>query len=369
MQKQTLVTLAFCGLLALSAAVSQSAYTPEELTALSSKSSDFVTKLNSTDIPNLSPGEYMIQFEDVCPGNPLFDHKNQIYFVYLPTNFKRTANVSLGIVAFISHTNQWGMWSLYKDIFDSRNLIYICPQNVGNMVEDLQRHAAGTAGLAYFQAVLPLDPTRIYVSGLSGGARIACQMGFDNGTWITGIVGICGCDYKRKVTLDSGADPSYGFYDSYPLPNDVLAANLRVAIITGTNDFLDVNLNNIYYNGIVEDGLTGWLIDVPGMGHEMADYASYDQALGYLDDNRPQCQYPCKTCRVTDRSDCTGCFESMSMSLYIADPTSKGICVQSCPDGFYSYGGLCIANCPEGTTAMNDGFRNICYGEATEESE
>ena len=365
MQKLPIVLLAILGLFALSEARSRA--TPQEMAVLAEKSSDYVTRINSTDIPYLLPGSYMVQFLDKCPGNPMFDNDNQLFFVYLPKNFNVHTNVSLGIVVFISHTNQWGMWSLYNDIFERRNLIYVVPQNVGNMVEDAQRHAAGAAAIYYFQSVLPLDPTRIYASGLSGGARIACQMGFDNGTWISGVVGIVGCDYKRRVVIDSTADPSYGFYDSYPLPDDVLAATFRVAIITGSNDFCETNLKNIYYNGILEDGLTGILIDVPGMGHEMADFNTYDQALGYLDNNPPKCQFPCKNCTAGRRDDCTACFSSLSMSLYINETTRVGSCLEFCPSGKYAYDSVCVDTCPEGTVASNDGNQDICTGTSTEE--
>lgn len=360
MPKSLAVLSLFLALISVNAVNMRSSSTDDDpLASLKALSSDYIVRINSTDISTLAPGEYMIEFQDPCPGNPTFDYKNQLFFVYLPTNYQNSTNQTLGIIAFISHTNQWGMWSLYKSIFDERNLIYFVAQNTGNMVEDAVRQAAAMAGITYFNSALTLDPTRIYAAGLSGGGRIACQMAWDNGTLISGAIGVCGCDYKRLVTLSAGADPSYGFYVSSPVPDDVLRLTTRVVIVTGSEDFLQTNLNDIYNNGIVADNLTGWIIDVTGMGHEMADYITFDQALTLVDNNPPKCNFPCKDCSES-RYNCTECFDSLDMTLVFNETTTMGSCVALCEEGTYAYNGYCINECPEWTAISNDGYQDTC---------
>ena len=355
----SLTVALFFSLLSLSLSRHMTSTSQIDIEALIAPSPDLVTKIDSSYLSLLPPGQYLVQFTDPSPLNPYFDYQNAQYYIYLPVNFTRINKYPLGVIGFLSHTNEWGFWNVYKDIFDERNLIYISPQNVGNMASDLQRKTAWMTSIAYIRKSLPVNAERIYASGLSGGARIACQLCWENATYIAGAISMSGCDYPRKVTLSANSDPSYGFYDAYPLPNDVLATYAKVVIITGPNDFLHDNLNDIYNNGILEDGLTGWLYDIDGMNHEMSDPLTYEQAIKQLDDNPRKCIYPCKDCGLR-RNDCTACFASLGMSLYVDTETKTGSCVEFCPEGYYAYNAVCIDECPEGTEASNDGYQDIC---------
>lgn len=291
-----------------------------------------IIRIKSTDLSKLSPGEYYIMFEDACPDNPLFENLDRPFFIYLPPDFMNTSKPA-GIHGFIHPSERWGMWEPYKTVFNEYNMIHFVPQNAGNSRDDATRIAMISAGISYLKnGISNINASRVYASGLSGGGQIACHIGFDYATQIHGIIANCGCDYFRKITLSSGSDTTYGYYQAFPVPLEAMQTYLRVVIITGSKDFLHSNLVDIYTNGIQQDNITGMLFDIEGMSHQMADATTLASAIAFLDSSVTTCEYPCKTCSSSNGNDCTSCFSYMS--YYYNYTSETGTCVDACPSGW-----------------------------------
>ncbi len=177
-----------------------------------------------------------------------------------------------------------GLPAGWGQILKDRKLIYMAPQKVGNNQAMKRRSDVTMDGVVQMEKSYKIDPSRVYLSGVSGGARMAVFTSFHYPDFFTGIVPICGADYFRSVPkIAATKDDAYGVnsYDSFLLPD--ARQKLRIALITGEKDWRRGNILDIYNGAYVKDGFDVKLWDVPGMGHEICGPEILGQAIDYIE--------------------------------------------------------------------------------------
>lgn len=223
--------------------------------------------------------------------NPLIDYDQDIahhpYYVYVPPNY--TGKQPFGLIVYISPSDTYqDVPSGWKDVLAQRQLLFVVPQLAGN--HSISNIRDGLAVLGAFGMIhdYNVDRSRIYVAGLSGGARAAGETAFWQSDLFSGTIQSCGADFYRPVKHERTTNwtdtngNSYGVLDTSP--GDVSAAKeeIRFVLITGTNDFRHPNLLDLYENGFHKEGFHCKLIDVPGMGHADASAEVLNEALDYI---------------------------------------------------------------------------------------
>lgn len=131
----------------------------------------------------------------------------------------------------------------------------------------------------------PLDPDRIYISGFSGGARVALRLALGYP------------DVFKGAILDAGSDPIGSA--EIPLPPRALFTRFqggsRLVYLTGEHDGLHRDMDRASLRAMDQ-----WCVAhtvsliVPAVGHEPADTVSLGRALDALERPEP----------VADRADC-----------------------------------------------------------------
>ena len=173
----------------------------------------------------------------------------------------------------------------WTDVLDAHHLAFAGVAGAGNGQLVSRRGGLAVATAGRVMALHKVDPARVYVAGLSGGARVAGLVGFYQPDLFRGTVQCCGADYWRQVPH---ADPATQRQVGPVLLVDGAEgarAKLRVrfALITGDRDFNRALVSETFHGGFEPDHFTAKLFDVPGMGHRNADGPTFAAAIAFLE--------------------------------------------------------------------------------------
>ena len=185
--------------------------------------------------------------------------------LYVPSNYDPSRPA--GIVVYISPTPSGEIPPSWRDVFDEKNLIWIGANDSGNNVFTGRRAVFALIATRVVAREYAVDPERIYVTGLSGGGKMA---------------GMVAADYPgvfRGAIFNCGIDP----LDRHPPRDlDVFRQN-HFVFVTGTWDqarkptkkalrnYRDAGVENVK------------LMDIPNMTHRNPDSHDFAEALDFLD--------------------------------------------------------------------------------------
>lgn len=192
-----------------------------------------------------------------------------------------------GVVVFINSAEGGTIPAPIKQQLGKYRLIGICAEKSGNERDTLLRHAYAVHAVMLLEERYELDSDRIYVSGMSGGGRVASQVMIINSDIFTGgfpFVGANACirmkvaDSKGVTGVDPGA---WKNTDKNRLAK--AGREGRFAFMTGSKDYNKANVKSVY-EGYKEAGFRYVeYIEQPGLGHGVPDAAHIEKALQFLD--------------------------------------------------------------------------------------
>ncbi|GAA6169250.1 hypothetical protein NBRC116591_30610 [Sessilibacter corallicola] len=186
--------------------------------------------------------------------------------VYLPENY--SPENPPGLLVYISPGNSGEIPDDWQDIMDELNLIWIGADNSGNNVDTHKRLTyALLAPRAIAHNRYPVNPDRVYLSGFSGGGRVASLLASDFPSIFKGAI------------YNSGANK---WLNMTPEKLEVMKNN-RYVFITGREDF---NLNDTkrVYRFYKKAGLENLKLKVISrMGHDNPSQKNYAQAIKFID--------------------------------------------------------------------------------------
>ncbi len=153
------------------------------------------------------------------------DLSKEKFDIYVPAGPPPRAGY--GLIVFIAPWAEPTQPHYWGGPLDQHKMIFVSPRNAGNGMNLLDRRLP-LALLAYenVHALYPIDDKRVYVTGLSGGSRVA------------EIAALAYPDIFRGVILNAGADPIDGRAGMYKPPADLFRAfqHSRIVVITGDED-------------------------------------------------------------------------------------------------------------------------------------
>lgn len=187
------------------------------------------------------------------------------WFVHVPDGYDPARPP--GLLVFVPPVTSGRVPARLKPVMAEKNLIWIAANQSGNQVDPgLRFNYALLAPLAagkHYQ----LDPERIYISGYSGGGRVASAIAPFYPAMFRGAIYICGVN-------SWGPDKPPGIKQ--------IRAN-RFVFLTGTEDFNRSQTRDIYleYKRAAVRGIL--FMDIEGMGHVIPPAADLAGAIDFLD--------------------------------------------------------------------------------------
>lgn len=172
-----------------------------------------------------------------------------------------------GLLVFISPIDSGRMPGRYRDVMEEYNVIWIGANESGNRVRVARRIGLALLATALADREFRIDPSRVYVSGFSGGGRTASAVAPEYAQIFTGAIYICGVNFwdgRKPKQLDRVREHRYVF-------------------LTGSKDFNRSETRRVhraYRRADVDNVL---LLEVPGMDHRMPPAEDLATAINYLD--------------------------------------------------------------------------------------
>lgn len=185
--------------------------------------------------------------------------------VFVPQSYD-PANPA-GVMVYVSPQNSINIPSGWLDVMEDQNLIWVAARLSGNKINPAKRITFAVMGPPLIQSLYQIDLNRIYISGLSGGGRIASMVAADYPSIFKGAVYNCGVNFWEQAS---------------PEQLELIKQN-RFVFITGSNDF---NLNDTkqVYSKYKKAGVEKIKLTViRNMGHENPKASRFKRAITFLD--------------------------------------------------------------------------------------
>jgi poly(3-hydroxybutyrate) depolymerase len=184
--------------------------------------------------------------------------------VYRPI---QTSGEPPGILVYVSPTRSGAMEGNWTRVLDQHNLVYVAADRSGNKIPVTRRMVLATSAIMAVKQQFEIDEERIYISGFSGGGRVASFLSHQYPTVFSGAIYICGVNFWNEDVVSD--------------MNRVL--NNRYVFVSGTRDF-NLNETRIVYRKYLNAGAEHSLLEIENsMGHTLPNANTMAAALDFLD--------------------------------------------------------------------------------------
>jgi predicted peptidase len=206
-------------------------------------------------------GESIAQrYEPILPVDKPIDWQ-----VYVPENYDPQKPV--GLLVYISPSNSGRIPDDWKALMAQYNLIWIAADNSGNNRAVLHRITYALLANALIERDYRVDVNRRYLSGFSGGGRVASMVAVQYPDLFNGAIYNCGVNFWGDNTPDS---------------IERVKRN-RYVFITGAKDFNKSDTRRVFHQ-YENAGLEQIkLMVIPFMGHRNPGSRDFGKAIAWLD--------------------------------------------------------------------------------------
>ncbi len=201
------------------------------------------------------------------------DLAREKFDIYIPPG--RPPPGGWGLLVFVAPWQDPTRPDVWRAPLDRHQLIFVSPQRAGNGTSTLD-HRIPLALLAYanVRARYPIDASRVYVSGMSGGSRVA------------EMIALAYPDIFHGAILDAGADAIDGRTGMYKPPAELfrLFQRTRLVYITGDQDTEVMSEDNLSLDSMRDACVLNVdTEDARGLAHQALDQPSLEKALRALE--------------------------------------------------------------------------------------
>ncbi len=187
--------------------------------------------------------------------------------IYVAENYH--SDRPAGILIYISPTQKGDIPPQWKSLLAEQNLIWIGANKSGNRVQVQRRMAYALTAPAVINKSYQVDTERIYLSGFSGGGRVASMVAVEFPHIFKGAIFNCGAEY---------------WGDDEPGMLGLIKTN-RYVFLTGTYDDA-LEQTKKAYRGFQSAGVEhSKLMIIRNMSHSNPKRRDFKKAIEYLDQN------------------------------------------------------------------------------------
>ena len=185
--------------------------------------------------------------------------------IYVPDDYR--PDNPPGLMVYISPTPSGEIPRDWKTVMEEHNLIWVAANGSGNTAMVSRRAILAMIAPTLMQKQYKIDRERVYLSGLSGGGKMASMVATDNAHLFKGAVYNCGVDFWRQ-------DPPKRF--------EQIKQNHYV-FVTGTLDQALEPTKRVYkqYRKAGVENIK--LMVIPNMTHRNPNRFKFSEAIGFLD--------------------------------------------------------------------------------------
>lgn len=255
------------------------------------------------DYPEFATGQSDLKFEEAAPQSsdaeltrrfgatetpPAYDIAKEKFRVLVPGSYKHEAD-GWGLFVWIDASPVPTFWGDWGPVLAEKKLIFVGAHDTGNMRDRFDRFRLAIDAVHNMKRRFHVDPERVYVSGCSGGGRMASMLGVACADVFAGSFPMVGVNFYKPIATGKGSrfwPPSY-----QPDPGILARAKARgrFVLLTGETDFNRENTKRIYRGGFKAEKFRHVLyVEVPGLGHSRPSAEWVAKGIQFLDDEGPK---------------------------------------------------------------------------------
>ena len=189
-----------------------------------------------------------------------------------------------GVMVFVNSGNNGTLNKGYRELLAARNIIVIGANRSGNDIDTIIRLTFAFYAVELLNRRYQLDPNRIYITGNSGGGRVASHAMFYRPELFSGGMPMVGCVApipNGNQAFQLGTPPMHSMPSQDALRH--AARNGRYVMLTGEKDFnrKECEATAKYLQDSGFNFATA--IVQPGLGHSNASAEYFGKALDFVD--------------------------------------------------------------------------------------
>ena len=214
-----------------------------------------------------------------------YDVTKETFEVLVPKDYKPTE--SHGLFIWISASAEPNIPKDWEPVLAEKKLIFVGAKNSGNPRDIFDRMRMAIDANYNLRKRYNVDGRRVYLSGMSGGSRVASNLGVTYAEMFSGTMCFMGVNFYTDIPAGDGKawGPSY-------LPDDQVLALAkkfcRYVLVTGTKEMNHANTLGVYESGFKKEGFSNVkLIDIPDQGHSLPGGQWLKQGIEFLDEGKP----------------------------------------------------------------------------------
>jgi len=185
--------------------------------------------------------------------------------VYVPESYQ--AENPAGLVVYISPSSSGDIPPRWKSVMNKLNMIWIAAGHSGNRVMVARRVAYALIAPTLAGKYYNIDHERIYLSGFSGGGRVASMLAASYPQVFKGGIYNCGAN----------------FWDENPPTQLGLVKQNHYVFLTGTKDQALRPTKKVHQQYLQSGVDNSRLMVIRHMAHENPNGSDFEKAIRYLD--------------------------------------------------------------------------------------
>lgn len=213
---------------------------------------------------------------------PPYDVTKEKFLLVVPKSYAHSAK--WGLLVYVNAGDDPGLPGEYEPVLEKHKLIAVAAYKSGNGRNFYDRCRMAVDANQNLQSRFNIDPKRIYVSGISGGGRIASMLGVAYADLFAGAIPFCGVNFYKDIPSEPGRKWALNYI---PVDEAIQIAKStgRFVLVTGEKDMNLKNTKAVYEYGFKKEGYKHvQLLEVPGMGHSPPPAEWFEKGLNFLDD-------------------------------------------------------------------------------------
>src|SRR5882672_1231 len=170
----------------------------EKLPAFQAGTSDVVFEKSP---PHCDADELKARFrtkEDIPP----YDISKEKFRLLVPKSYAHSAK--WGLFVYVNAGDDPGLPGEYEPILEKHKLIAVAAYKSGNGRNIFDRFRLAIDANSNIQNRFNIDPKRIYISGFSGGGRVASMLALAYADLFTGGIPFCGVNFYLAIPSEPG---------------------------------------------------------------------------------------------------------------------------------------------------------------------
>jgi hypothetical protein len=210
-----------------------------------------------------------------------YDVTKEKFRLVVPKTY--AAGAKWGLFVYINADDSANLPAGYEAALEKRKLLAVSAYKSGNGRPIFDRFRLAIDAAYNLEKKYRLDPTRIYVSGFSGGGRTASMLAVAYADLFSGAILLCGVNFYKDIPSEAGKHWALNFI---PVDEALAIAKPkgRYVLVTGEKDFNLANTKAVFEHGFKKEGFKfAKLLEVPSLAHAPPPAEWFDQGLEFLD--------------------------------------------------------------------------------------